>query len=75
MGALDAIPFIPVTNVTMEECAKCAREFSQRLAEELHVPVYLVDRSREHRQSLAQIRVGEYEGLREKVSGELYVHY
>jgi len=38
MGAMDVCPFIPVRGVTMKECIECAREFSERLALELHVP-------------------------------------
>ena len=48
---------------------RCSREFSQQLAKELHVPVYLYEcaQEREYRTSLGQIREGEYEGLKEKV--------
>jgi len=35
---MDVCPFIPVRNVTMEDCVECAREFAERLAMELHVP-------------------------------------
>lgn len=75
IGALDVCPFVPVTNVTMEECVKCSREFSQQLAEELHVPVYLYEcaQEKEYRKSLGQIREGEYEGLKEKVGGQTCV--
>lgn len=38
MGAMDVCPFIPVQNVTMEECVQCANEFGQRLSDMLHVP-------------------------------------
>jgi hypothetical protein len=38
MGALDVCPFIPVQNVTMEECVECAKEFGEKLAIELGVP-------------------------------------
>ena len=37
-GVLDVCPFIPVRNVTMEDCVQCAREFAERLAVELNVP-------------------------------------
>jgi len=42
-GALDVCPFVPVANVTMEECANLARIFGKRLAEELDVPVFLYE--------------------------------
>ena len=38
IGVMDVCPFIPVRNVTMEDCVECAREFGERLALELHVP-------------------------------------
>lgn len=38
LGALDVCPFVPVKNVTMEDCIACAKEFGKRLAEELDVP-------------------------------------
>ena len=38
IGVMDVCPFIPVRNVTMEDCVECAREFAERLAMELHVP-------------------------------------
>jgi len=38
LGVLDVCPFIPVRNVTMEDCVQCAREFAERLALEMHIP-------------------------------------
>jgi len=38
IGVMDVCPFIPVRNVTMEDCVECAREFAERLAMELHIP-------------------------------------
>nr|XP_028559086.1 formimidoyltransferase-cyclodeaminase isoform X2 [Podarcis muralis] len=69
MGALDVCPFIPVRNVTMEECVQCANLFGKRLAGELHVPVYLYGKAalKESRISLPAIRAGEYEALPEKL--------
>ena len=69
MGALDVCPFIPVANVTMEECVKCSQQFGEQLANMLNVPVYLYEysSSRDYRKSLSQIREGEYEGLEKKV--------
>ena len=56
----------------MEDCVKCSNEFGQLLAETLHVPVYLYEEasSRVYRKTLPQIRSGEYEGLKDKVSLE-----
>jgi glutamate formiminotransferase/formiminotetrahydrofolate cyclodeaminase len=69
LGALDVCPFVPVSGVTMEDCAACARDFGRRLAEELAVPVFLYEAATTapHRAALKDIRSGEYEGLEEKL--------
>ena len=69
MGALDVCPFVPVSGVTMDDCVALAREFGQRAAAELGIPVYLYEAAatQEHRRTLSQIRAGEYEGLAEKI--------
>lgn len=41
LGAMDVCPFIPVSGVTMDDCADCARRCAKRLASELDIPVYL----------------------------------
>jgi glutamate formiminotransferase/formiminotetrahydrofolate cyclodeaminase len=68
MGATDVCPFIPVEGVTMEECARMARNVGQKVGEELNIPVYLYENaaSSEERRNLAFIRKGEYEGLEER---------
>ena len=70
IGALDVCPFVPVSGISMEECVALARDFGQKLAEEFDVPVYLYEKAatRPERQSLADIRAGEYEGLSAKLS-------
>ncbi len=70
MGAADVIPFMPVRGISMHECVEIARAFGRDLAESFNVPVYLYDQaalSRE-RASLADVRRGEFEGLREAVA-------
>ncbi|XP_066544664.1 formimidoyltransferase-cyclodeaminase isoform X2 [Amia ocellicauda] len=69
MGAMDVCPFIPVKNVTMEECVSCGNQLGQRLADDLHVPVYLYGEAahKDNRKSLPSIRAGEYEALPEKL--------
>lgn len=69
IGALDVCPFIPVSNVSMEECVQCSRQFGKALAREMGVPVFLYEQAqdKEYRKSLTQIRKGNYEGLEEKV--------
>ncbi|KAL4222563.1 hypothetical protein ACF0H5_018602 [Mactra antiquata] len=70
MGVLDVCPFIPVQNVTMEDCIECAKEFGEKLSIELGVPVYLYGEAstQEHRKYLPQVRAGEYEALPEKLT-------
>lgn len=62
-------PFVPVSNVTMEDCVELSQQFAERLARELSVPVYLYEESQENKdkKSLSKIREGNYEGLQEKV--------
>jgi len=69
MGALDVCPFVPVANVSMEECVEISKKFAERAAAELKIPLYLYEHSqtREYRKKLPQIRKGEYEGLAEKI--------
>ncbi|MCX6582458.1 MAG: glutamate formimidoyltransferase [Candidatus Aminicenantes bacterium] len=72
MGAADVCPFVPVSGVTMAECVAIAKKLGQRVAEELHIPVYLYEEAAasEERRSLAYIREGEYEALPEKLKKE-----
>jgi len=69
MGAMDVCPFIPVSGVTMEECAEIAKTFARRAAETLDVPFFLYEEAaeKEYRKTLPQIREGEYEGLAERL--------
>ena len=70
IGAIDVVPFVPVKNVTMNDCVKLSENFGIKISAELNVPVYLYEaaaRSPE-RKSLSDIRKGEYEGLKEKLS-------
>lgn len=69
MGAMDVCPFVPVANVSMEECVEVSKIFAKRAAEELNVPFYLYEHSQEqeYRKKLPQIRQGEYEGLADKI--------
>ncbi len=69
MGALDVCPFVPVANVTMDECVECAKEFGRRAGEEIGIPVYLYEYASnvDYRKRLPDIRHGEYEGFAEKI--------
>jgi glutamate formiminotransferase len=70
MGAADVIPFVPLRGISMEEVVELARGFAQGLSDALDLPVYLYDRAARspERASLADVRRGEYEGLREAVA-------
>jgi len=70
MGAADVIPFVPLRGISMEEVIELARDFARELAETLDLPVYLYDRAAlvPERTSLAEVRRGEVEGLREAVA-------
>lgn len=69
MGAMDVCPFVPVANVTMEECVECSKEFARRASEELGIPLYLYEYAQptEYRKKLPQIREGEYEALPKRI--------
>lgn len=69
LGAIDVVPFVPVKNVTMEECVKISEIFGERIAKELNIPVYLYEAAarKPERKSLSYIRKGEYEALEEKL--------
>ncbi len=70
IGAVDVVPFIPVANVTMDECAELARKLGERVGRELQVPVYLYEYacSVPERRNLADVREGEYEGAAKKIA-------
>jgi glutamate formiminotransferase len=69
IGATDVIPFIPIKGLTMEEADTLAKEVGQTLACNYNLPIYLYEKSAssEHRQNLASIRKGGFEGLVEKM--------
>ena len=69
LGAIDVVPFVPVANVTTEECVKISEEFAKIISQDLKVPVYLYENAarKADRKSLSSIRQGEYEGLEEKL--------
>lgn len=66
LGATDVIPFIPISNTTTDECVYLAKELGKRIADELNIPVYLYESAatRPDRVDLANIRKGEFEGLK-----------
>ncbi|GHU66863.1 glutamate formiminotransferase [Bacteroidia bacterium] len=69
MGAADVIPFIPIKGMTLDEADALAKEVGKIVSEKYDLPVYLYEKSAsaEHRQNLATVRKGEFEGLIEKM--------
>ena len=66
MGATDVVPFIPLEGTTMEDCIVLARQLGERVGRDLQIPVFLYERAatRPDRENLADVRRGEFEGLR-----------
>jgi len=66
IGATDVVPFIPLDDTTMDECVALARGLGARVGQELGIPVYLYERAATAptRENLADVRRGEFEGLR-----------
>src|SRR5258708_2540800 len=69
IGATDVVPFIPLEGSTMEDCIALARTLGERVGRELKIPVYLYERAATTpaRENLADVRRGEFEGLREEL--------
>jgi glutamate formiminotransferase/formiminotetrahydrofolate cyclodeaminase len=69
IGATDVVPFIPLEGSTMEDCIALARNLGERVGRELEIPVYLYERAATTpaRENLADVRRGEFEGLREEL--------
>lgn len=70
MGATDVLPLIPVSGITLEECAALARKLAERIATELAIPCYCYEAAAfiPERKNLAVCREGEYEALAEKLT-------
>lgn len=70
IGATDVIPLVPLEGTTLEDCVGWARDLGRRIGEELGIPVYLYGAAatRSDRVRLADVRRGEYEGLKEVIS-------
>ena len=69
LGATDVLPFVPIQQVTMEECVKLAHEAGERIAAELEIPVYFYEQAarRPNRKNLEDVRRGALELLREQI--------
>lgn len=69
MGAIDVIPFIPISDITMKECIQLANICGERITNEFGIPVFLYAKAAKtpKRESLPNIRRGEFEGMKEKI--------
>lgn len=69
IGSTDVVPFVPVSGVTIDDCVELARTLGQEVANKLGIPVYLYEEAAtsEDRRNLANIRRGEYEGLKKEI--------
>ena len=69
LGATDVVPFVPINDVTMQDCMEMARRVGKRVGDELTIPVYLYEAAatRPERQNLENIRRGEYELLKTEI--------
>lgn len=72
MGATDVCPLIPVSGITLEECAELSRKLAERVAKELNIPTYCYEAAAftPERKNLAVCRAGEYEALPEKMGNK-----
>lgn len=70
MGATDVCPLIPVSGISLEECAELARGLARRISEELNIPTYCYESAAlvKERKNLAVCREGEYEGLPDRMN-------
>jgi len=69
MGATDVVPFIPISGATMKDCVELAQELGKEVGEKLSIPVYLYEAAatRTDRENLADVRRGEYEGIKKEI--------
>lgn len=80
IGATDVVPFVPISDVSMKECIELSENLAKKVADELKIPVYLYEESakKPEYKNLADIRVGEFEGLKDDFKpadfGPSFVH-
>ena len=69
MGATDVCPFIPIANITMEECVQYTQRLAKRVGENLNIPIFLYESSATDSRwkNLANVRAGEYEKMESKL--------
>jgi len=74
MGATDVIPLIPISDITEEEAIEMSKKLGERIGKELNIPIFLYEKSATaaHRQNLADVRRGQYEGMAEKLKEDMW---
>ncbi|MGL5256107.1 MAG: glutamate formimidoyltransferase [Proteocatella sp.] len=74
MGAVDVVPFIPIRNVTIEEADILAKDVAKEASEKFGQPFFLYEKSASapHRENLAAIRKGQFEGMAEKMKDDMW---
>ena len=72
IGATDVLPIVPVSGITLEECAEISRQLAKRIADELNIPCYCYEAAAftPERRNLAVCRKGEYEGIAERIDDD-----
>ena len=75
MGAVDVIPFIPIRNASIEEADALAKEVAEEASEAYGLPFFLYEKSASapHRENLANVRKGQFEGMAEKMKEEEWI--
>jgi glutamate formiminotransferase/formiminotetrahydrofolate cyclodeaminase len=74
IGATDVVPFVPISEISMEDCVAMGKRLGQRVAQELNIPVYLYEEAAERpdRKNLEDIRRGQYEALKTEIKTNPY---
>ncbi len=69
LGAIDVVPFIPISGTSMEDCVHISEKYADIVSKKLGIPIYLYENAARfsYRKNLADVRKGEYEGLSEKL--------
>ncbi|HKC04757.1 MAG TPA: glutamate formimidoyltransferase [Patescibacteria group bacterium] len=69
IGATDVVPFVPVSEVSMEECVQLAKKLGKKVADELSIPVFLYESAatKPENINLADVRIGQFEGFKEEI--------
>ena len=69
IGATDVVPFVPISDVTMQDCIEIAQSLAKRIGQELEIPVFLYEDAAQipEKQNLEKIRHGQYEALKREI--------